>query len=993
MTPTRNLRPSGSRTVVTVAIVMAIAVSLGVSFWRSGPRRGSASLERALARQGKVLLPIAAAVPEGRAGQTIAVGLADLRRHELYLRDPGNDGNWLYLNDQGQILSRGGVLATVQRSVELLLVPSGVALFADAVPWGADTSTWQAFWVSAPDTGAVPEAKVIPRLEVRDDFARMELEVHPYSRITAGSVRLAQRGGGMPTTEAEVADFNFQRAVNPFAIQASDGGRLTYRVHAPERWGDAHVEARFYFGVPKTGNVVDRGTVPLSTDMLVTMGPEDGLQAAFGWSGAEGCFVLQTRSGDGLWTVLSRWRERRPPLTNWVKIGLQCRQGHRLEGVLDDAPVLAADLHVRLRGPFHIQGGNGLIEFDDVRAWSLPTPPPDPVPVLVRSRHFAGKHRKETADPEEFEEWASSSQAFGKVTWRDAATGAECAALVTGAGILGDVVCDSPALADPADDLGVGYRIALYPSGPEGTVDIRTAAPAATVRAERRAAGWAIWPVEGSAATPADPVTEPTLSVGRRADQGNRFCVRLAGRWLPVSGPVSGPVHLAVIRTHDPKAGTRLLLAPSVLNHTVTCSNLVNELFEEAPTAWGWVDGAFRMDCRWACQDQWNFMACGSTGLPCLTSKRVFTGDQTHEAFMSLRATFPWDAGDSTFTYDAASDRANKFPILVASGGWYNRHDLNVSFCSDGRNPLSGYTVVFGSDDNSATRLLRRGVSVAESRDLRHLFSRDPSFLAVHWTWWHFVVHKTGARLRVTLNGEPLFDYTDPEPIAGGHLSFWSVRNGFDISRVSSMAEGIAWASHASYVSGTADSTEQGWEPLVRDTVRLTAGPGPGLTTVTNAFGGGFFAVRHVPEHPIDLRQTPRLTLPLRLGPGTRVNLHLEIGGKPYVVRLGDTPLAGIKAFLVPGSEKGECFRLDAIPEAEVRARCCLAEVPAGEESLQLDLLKALRTLTGNSVEPILTCMTVGNSSNAGYLMAGGGGNEAGRSYSIGPPTFRGVGP
>ena len=194
-------------------------------------------------------------------------------------------------------------------------------------------------------------------------------------------------------------------------------------------------------------------------------------------------------------------------------------------------------------------------------------------------------------------------------------------------------------------------------------------------------------------------------------------------------------------------------------------------------------------------------------------------------------------------------------------------------------------------------------------------------------------------------------------------------------------------------MTAAADSTEQGWRPLVRDAVRLTAGPGPGFTTVTNAFGGGFFAVRHLPERPIDLRQTPRLTLPLRLGPGTRVNLHLEIGGKPYVVRLGETPLAGMKALLVPGAERGECFRLEVIPESVIRARYCLAELPADQESLQLDLLGALQKLNSDAVEPILTCMTVGNSSNAGYLLAGGGGNEAGSSYRIGPPTFRGMEP
>jgi hypothetical protein len=986
MTPACNLRLPTFRRLVTLAIVGAVALGVCVWWWVSS--RGSASLERAFARRGLTLSPIAAPAPAGRAGQTILIGPADLQTHQLYLRDPADTHHWLHLDARGQVLSPRGVLATVQRSVELLLVPSGVALFVDAVPCGADTGAWQAFWVSGPAAGVIPKPSAIPRLEVRDDFARTELEVHPYARITAGTVRLAQRGGGMPATDSELADYNFQRAVNPFAIHLSGGGRLTYRVHAPERWADAHAEARFYFGVPKTGNVVDRGTLPVNTDMLVAMGPEDGGQTSFGWSGAEGCFVLQTRTGDGPWTVLGRWREGRPALTNWVKIGLQCRQGHRVEGVLDDVGVLAADLPVRQQGPFHIQGGEGLVEVDDVQAWSLPASPPEPAPLLVSSRHFAGKHRKERADPAEFDEWAASSQAFAKVTWRDEASGAQCAAIVTGAGLLGDFACDSPALADPADDAGISYRLALYPSGPEGTVDIRAAAPAGLVRAERRAAGWAIWPVAGAAAGPPDPVEEPTLTVGRRTDQGNRFCVRLGGHWVPVSEPVHGPVHLAIIRTHDPKDGTRFLLAPNAVNHVVTCANLVNELFEEAPTAWNWVDGAFRMDCRWACQDQWNFMACGSTGLPFLTSKRVFTGDQTHEAFMSLRAAFPWDAGDESFVYDDASDRANKFPILVAAGAWYNRHDLNVSFCADGRNPLSGYAVIFGADDNSATRLLRRGVTVAESRDLRHLFPRDPSFLAVHWTWWNFIVRKTGARLQVTLNGEPLFDYTDPEPLAGGHLGFWSVRNGFDISRISSMAEAIAWAPHAAYVTAAADSTEPGWRPLVRDAVRLTAGPSPGLTTVTNAFGGGFFAVRHLPEHPIDLRQTPRLTLPLRLGPGTRVNLHLEIGGKPYVVRLGDTPLTDTKAFLVPGSEKGECFRLEVIPESVIRATHCLAELPADQESLHLDLLGALQKLNGAAVEPILTCLTVGNSSNAGYLLAGSGGNAAGSSYSLGPPTF-----
>ena len=112
--------------------------------------------------------------------------------------------------------------------------------------------------------------------------------MHPHARITAGTISLAQHGGGMPTTAAEEASSGFQRAVNPFSIHAAGGGRLTYRVHAPERWGDVHAEASFYFGIPKTGHVVDRQSLPLATDMLVVMGPPEGVQVAFGWSGDGG---------------------------------------------------------------------------------------------------------------------------------------------------------------------------------------------------------------------------------------------------------------------------------------------------------------------------------------------------------------------------------------------------------------------------------------------------------------------------------------------------------------------------------------------------------------------------------------------------------------------------------------------------------------------------------------------------------------------------------
>lgn len=978
--------PAAVRVIALVAVCALGAGIAGAYRWRFAPPRNTAGFEKVLARQGKHLLPISTAAPKGRAGQTLALRLADLKLHQLYLRNPADDRSWLYANENGRINTRDGQIAAVTESVELLMVPSGVSLFIDDTPLKTDTVRWEVFWVSPPNAGAPPNAKVIPVLSVRDDFMRKDLETHPYARITAGTVRLAQRGGGMPSNSAEEADPNFQRAVNAFSVQASNGSRLTYRVHSASQWGDVHAEARFYFGIPRTGRVIDRDTRPTGTDMLVVMGAEDGLQAAFGWSGKEARFVLKRRLGNGPWSVVGRWQKKHPPLTNWVKIGLECRRGYQVKGILDSVAVLSADLPARLRGPFHIQGGKGLTEFDDVHAWSLPTPTLEPAPLLIRSRNFSGKQRKRKADPKEFDEWASSSHAFIRTRWQEEGNKARCAAIVTGAALLGDFVCRSPAVPLPKKPQEVTYRFALYRPKPDGSADIQTDIPAWALRAHRSTDGWVVERREGTFAGPDADFATPELVLARRAESGGRICLRIGDRWSPLSEPLPGPLYLAIIRVLDRRFGHRFVLSPYPAHHIVHCTNLVHELFEEAPTAWNWVDGAFRMDCRWACQNQWNFMACGSTGLPYLTSKRVFSGDQVHEAFMSLRAMFPWDAGDTSFQYDADQDRANKFPRLIAANGWYNRHDLNVSFCSDGRNPLSGYSVIFGGSDNTVTRLLRRGVPVEETRQSRFLFSRAASFMVVHYPWWKFTVTKTGARIRVFLDDSLMFDYTDPKPIDGGHIGFWSVRNGFPISRISSMAQGITWEPHAFYVND--DGTDSAWRPLVRDAVTIQSEPGTDRVRVTNTFGGGFFAVRYVPDNPVDLEQTPRLELPLRPGPGTRVSLHLQIGGRPFIVRLGDCPLTGIKAFLVPVSEKGECFQIPTIPETVVRSRYCLAELPANTGTVQLDLLEALRNLAGESVKPVLSCLTIGNSSNADYLLAGHGGNAAGSTYTIAPPRF-----
>ena len=968
-----------------LAIVVALLASAGLAglLYRHFAPPSRPRLESAFRHAGKHLLPVSTAIPAGRAGWSIRFELPLLTTHALYLGAPGAGPGYVYMDPEGRVRQPGRRPLQLTAAGEVLVTPAGTTLFLDGVAQDLDLSGWSIQWVSALPESPTRTAYVIPQVSMIDDFMRLKIEDNAACRVSAGVVTLAQHGGGMATSSYQEGDADFERAVNPFSVLAREGGSLSYAVPGAEYGGDVYSEARFYFGVPKTANVVDIDTLPVGTDMLVVQGPQEGVQVAFGWCGAAQAFRLLSRQGAEAWTVLGTWAERRPALTNWVRIGLALSRGHLVEGRLDDVTVLRAVLPNRLKGPFHVVVGQGQAEFDDVRAWSLPAEIGPGSPLNVKSRSFAGKHAKESSDPPQFREWANSTGAFVRSRSYEGTSGTTVAAITTALPLMGDFFYVAVPQSDTSGELPVGtYGFRFLRPRPGDSAATAEPEPLFSFQAERSERGWRV--PDPTAGAEGATLEVPELAFGRARETDWRLALRRDGQWLPLSPPIPGPVHVVVRRA---QSGQRLLLSPAPGHHVLTCRNLVNELFEQAPTDWSWLDGAFRMDCRWACQDQWSFMACGSPALPYMASKRSFGGDQVHEYFICLRATFPWDAGDSGFAYDPDVDRASGFPEIQAHHGWYNRHDLNFSFCSDGINPLSGYAVVFGGDDNRETRLLRQGEIVASTHEWRFLFPTDPEHTAVHWKWWKFTVHKQGGLVLVRLNDAELFRFVDPEPLAGGHVGFWSVRNGFALSRLSSVAEQIDWQPHDLYVTPSSPSP---WVPLRRDTVTLSHDPeGTGLTRVTNRSGGGFFAVRWTPPAAVDLQATPVLLLPLRLGAGATVNLHLAIGGRAFLLRLGDTPLGATKALLVPESEKGECFQLPDLPMPALERRYGLGTAVPEDGLLRLDLGPRLRALERPPTALTLSSITIGNSSNAGYLLAGHGGNQAGAWYAVGAPEFR----
>jgi|GEM_PF-823009 len=974
------------------AVLAALLAAGGLAWWlhrRPNPMT-RARLESTFQRQGKGLTPlIPASDPRGGAWWSVRFDRKTLATHAVYLSEPDPGQGFVYVGPDGIVHRRGKPETLLADGGEVLFTPTGTTLFLDGLAQAPDLTGWACRWVAGSPAPPERAAHPIPEVSVYDEFMRTLIEDHSYCRVNGGTVALAQHGGGMATSTWQEADVDFQRAVNPFSVFARDGGTVSYGVPGAPYWGDVCAEARFYFGVPKTGNVVDVNTLPTDTDMLVVQGPLDGEQVAFGWCGAARGFRLMTRRAGGGWTVRATWGPQRPPLTNWVRIGLTITRGHLAEGLLDDVAVVQAALPGRIVGPFHVVAGKGLVEFDDVRAWSLPATPGPGSPLDIKSRSFAGKHVKDSSDPPQFREWANSAGVFVRSRSYDRATQTASAAITTAMPLMGDFLYTAVQHSETGGELPPGrYAFALSRPRLDETDSSGTADDGVfTLEAERTETAWRLLnpPPEP---TPALPAELPDLALARSAATAWRLAVLAAGQWLPLSPPIPGPVHLTIRRS---QSGQRLLFSPTPAHHHLLCRNLFHELFEAAATDWSWVDGAFRMDCRWACQDQWNFMACGSPALPYMTSKRRFGGDQVHECYLCLRPAFPWDAGDSTFVYNAEADAASGFPQIQAHHGWYNRRDLNVSFCSDGLNPLSGYAVVFGGDDNRETRLLRRGEVVASTREWRFLFSNNPEHTAVHWNWWKFTVSKSGNEILVRLNDARLFHYVDPEPLEGGHIGFWSVRNGFGLARLSSMAERVDWRPHDLYV--TTPQATGPWAALRGDTVSLTADPGgPGLTRVTNRSGGGSFAVRWTAPAPIDLEATPVLELPLRLGPGAIVSLHLGIGGSSFLLRLGETPLTGIKALLTPEAERGECFQLPDLPVKQLERWNLLGAALPEDGVLRVDLLPRLKALGRTPSRLLLSSITVGNSSNEGYLLAGHGGNQAGAWYAVGGPVLRRAG-
>lgn len=915
----------GKSAIVPVILVAVTALGTGLFlFTRSRTADQMGSLEMTLAEEECSLLPLSLDVPKGIS--TIRYSLDDdVPASGFYLRNPAS--------------RRGTLLRAVEGGLgpgDLHVYPSMILQQVSSngpVRVLAENEGWELFQVVPQGSEPSVSQARVHEFEMADGFMRTNLAHDDGWHVINGEWKLKKHGGGIPKTAEQAIDDTFQRAANPFTVlgrsRNDENAVLIYDTKSSK--GESYfVEGRFLMGPPeaKRAKRHDKNRVP-SWHFLVAQGNLDGPQLGFGWwpdDSGSSCWRMCFRRGQGDWRILESWPTR-PPLRTWSRVGVGASQGHRAFALLDGEKLGCVKLSVIVSGPLHIhvRGDGSMVEFDDIKAAPFFSRGEDlGTPVFVPSRNFSNKKGSSTRDPVQFDQWARGMNAY-KVSGHSA---------VTQMRLFSDFTYrSSPTLPE-----GV-YKFELLKENVPAGVDTRESIELAF---RKTAEGWEI---------PRGKGTKPafSLELGRR---GSSVVIRDDGEWRPI-GQCTDPVSLKV---SQPSGSP---FRPE--DHHLLSTRTWHELFEKAPSDWYWHDGSFGMNLRWACQPGWNFMAGESPYLCSLFSKHSYIGDQEIDCYMALPG------------------------IISRDRGYYIRRDLCISFCSDGRNLDSGYALLFGASNNTRTILMKKGRIIAATEDPEFLFpvrkGKKADYINdVHWFWWNFRIRKTQRKIVVVLNGKDMFEVYDPKPISDGHLAFWTIRNGIVLSRVTVAAENRILESHVEDVPLSGESLP--WHGLFDGGVVMSESGG--MTEVRNQSGGGSFAVRTSCE--VDLSKTPILDIPFRADKQAKVNLHIGVKKRPFLAMvtapITETP------FLLSGSGVGDKdFDVPRLTSDEL-SRLYLGAARLMNDRIVLDLGDALERKGVQIKDASDVVLTIGNTSNEKYLMAGFAGNRAGTRYWVGRPRW-----
>jgi hypothetical protein len=209
----------------------------------------------------------------------------------------------------------------------------------------------------------------------------------------------------------------------------------------------------------------------------------------------------------------------------------------------------------------------------------------------------------------------------------------------------------------------------------------------------------------------------------------------------------------------DPLPGSRVAVITaresfSTEGLKVYSPNLLAYSFQQAPDEWREAGGTWEVTNRWQCDPRWSFFSGRDTQLAAIWNKRRFTGDLTLEFCAATKM---------------AQERGNAYQYAG---------DINATVCADGRNLTSGYSFLFGGMKNRGTQIFRKGQLVAESP------FRIPAGQNIHRRWFYVKIRKQGRLVSLSVDNQPVVEYTDPDPLVGEQLALWTYNNGIMVTRV-----------------------------------------------------------------------------------------------------------------------------------------------------------------------------------------------------------------
>jgi hypothetical protein len=423
----------------------------------------------------------------------------------------------------------------------------------------------------------------------------------------------------------------------------------------------------------------------------------------------------------------------------------------------------------------------------------------------------------------------------------------------------------------------------------------------------------------------------------------------------------------------------------------ITSSRMREHTFDASPTDWKVACGRWGLLNKWICDPRWSWFGGRTRSLAALWNKNIHSGDIAVDAHVSLMMQ----------TEDAPYERPG---------------DYNITICGDGENLDSGYTLIFGGDNNRWTRLYRKGALVAESTLEEHrVFSdaiRHPDKPDLHQRWFHLKLEKIGGKITFYRDDKPAFTFDDPQPLNEGRIAFWTMDNGMLLSRVRIAYDGMRPGPFESrraslfedarvinrFDGETQVSVERQRLPRqieaslkasVEAFLPVSADAEPDAKAgknadeadestgyaVTNGIGGGTFALQWKTQ-VLDPEEQGLLRFAYRLEPGANVDL--------YMTESNGTNMD-------PRRQKTYRWRLSG-PRESIEFAPLAGTVPnviadGRWHTVQFDLQPSWREFWKrrgfNRASACRLRPFIGNADNHGYLLAGMNGNHAGARYGI----------